>query len=383
MGFTVEDMLIIGQERYEMKLVAGNNGWANSISWLMMVEDLTIISNFSGKELAVTTCLGFQEEKKLLDLVMNLESHHAAGLILNTGYYITEVPKSVMDLCDELDLPLLTVPWNVVLSEMVKDLSVRIFFQGITDEKISAALIDAIEQPEEREKYVNDLLSVFDVDGEFQVVLMTTENLDAMDTVERKRIGYRLQIYMENISHNAHFFYYDGCFVLIANAVGAETLDEIIGGFEKRLRRRMPDTPIAVGMGSPVVDISNLHVSYKRALAAVKRAMRKKENRLNFDELGVDRLLLSVKDKALLEEMGPKLLAPVLEYDREHDGNYEETLYNYLKYDGSIQTVGKVMFIHRNTITYRMNKIRELLGNNLETAEDRLPYEIACRIMRL
>ena len=43
MGFTVEDMLIIARDKYKMELVAGQNGWANSISWLLMVEDTTIM----------------------------------------------------------------------------------------------------------------------------------------------------------------------------------------------------------------------------------------------------------------------------------------------------------------------------------------------------
>ena len=49
MGFTIEDMLVVSQDRYKMKMVAGNGGWSNSISWLLMLEDLTIIHNFTGK----------------------------------------------------------------------------------------------------------------------------------------------------------------------------------------------------------------------------------------------------------------------------------------------------------------------------------------------
>ena len=55
MGFTIEDMLVVSADKYQMKLVAGEKGWSNSISWLLMLEDLTIIQNFSGKELAVTS----------------------------------------------------------------------------------------------------------------------------------------------------------------------------------------------------------------------------------------------------------------------------------------------------------------------------------------
>ena len=59
MGFTIEDMLILSKDRYKMELVAGQNGWANSISWVLMLEDLATINHFAGKELVVTTGLGF------------------------------------------------------------------------------------------------------------------------------------------------------------------------------------------------------------------------------------------------------------------------------------------------------------------------------------
>lgn len=85
MGFTVEDMLLVSRQRYQMKLIAGKGGWSNSISWLLMVEDLTIVQRFSGKELAVTTCLGFQEEEKLHLLMEELVRRQASGLIINTG----------------------------------------------------------------------------------------------------------------------------------------------------------------------------------------------------------------------------------------------------------------------------------------------------------
>ena len=72
MGYTIEDMLTVSASRYQMELVAGSRGWSNSISWLLMLEDLTIIHNFTGKELAVTTGLGFQRDDDMLELVEEL-----------------------------------------------------------------------------------------------------------------------------------------------------------------------------------------------------------------------------------------------------------------------------------------------------------------------
>lgn len=377
MGFTIDDMNLLSKDRYQMEMVAGNKGWSNSISWILMLEDTAIIQNFAGKELAVTTGLGFQTEDKLKVLVEMLVKHHASGLIINTGEYIRQIPDSILQFCDENDFPLMTVPWEVLLVDMIKDFSIRIFLQGTTDEEITRALISAMETPENQELYRRTLLPYFDVDGEFRVVLFTTEGLDEMDTVERRRLSYRLQIYLENITHNGSFFYYDSNFVLIMNDVAKKKYDEIIDGVVQRTKRRMPDIPIFVGTGSCMKDISNLHIVYQRAKAAVTMARKKKLPILSFDDMGMYRLLYSVKDTSLLKEMSEVPLQPLLEYDEKHHANYVETLDWYLKYNGSIQAVSEAMYTHRNTIIYRISNIKKLLNCNLETTQERLIYQMA------
>ena len=383
MGFTIEDMLVVSADRYDMKLIAGERGWSNSISFLLMLEDDTIIRNFTGKELAVTTGLGFPTEAGLLSLIHLLIDHHASGLLVNTGFYITKIPESAVALCDENDFPLLTVPWDVYLADMIKDLSIRIFLQGSTDEQISEALIRAIENPDATEKARQELLPYFDVDGTFQLYLLYTDGLDRMDTVERKRIMYRLQLYLTNLTHNGHFFYYDACFVLIINALDDKTSRNIIEGCRRRAARHMPEAPIVIGCSSRVSDVSMLSLAYRRAKAALHMALATGKDLLYFDDMGVYRLLCSVDDQALLREMSTGLLGPLIEYDKKHDSNYVETLTLYLKYDESIQSVAKAMFTHRNTVLYRMRNIRRLLGSDLKTGEEKLPYAIACMILKM
>ena len=383
MGFTIEDMLLISRDTYDMKLIAGKDGWSNSINWLMMVEDLTIIRRFDGKELAVTTGLGFETEEKLLELLRLLSLQHAAGLIINVGEYIPQVPESAITFCNSCDLPLLTVPWNIRIADMIKDLSVRIFFQGIADEQLAQAFIAAIEHPDTPDDYREILLPYYDLDGAFQVILITTEGLDSMDTVERKRIGYRMELYLENISHNCEFFYYDSYFVLITNNLPPAVLEDVLARFEASLRRRMPDRRVAVGIGSRLKDISNLHTAYNRAKAAAIAALRIGLPRLSFDDMGLFRLLSQVPDRLLLQEMGDGMLAPLLDYDSKHNANYVETLECFLRTGGSYQSMAEQMFVHRNTLMYRMNNIKKMLDCDLETEEERLPYRIACLIHRM
>ena len=161
MGYTIEDMLLFSKDQYKMELIAGKKGWSNSISWVFMLEDMNMIRHFAGKELAVTTALGFDSTNKLKELVQVLSKNHASGLIINTGGYIYEIPEEIIDFCNENDFPLLTVPWEVVVAEMIKDISTRVFFQGIADERIQNAFIKAIKEPDNGESRM-ELLPYFD-----------------------------------------------------------------------------------------------------------------------------------------------------------------------------------------------------------------------------
>ena len=89
------------------------------------------------------------------------------------------------------------------------------------------------------------------------------------------------------------------------------------------------------------------------------------------------RLLYLVEDKAVLKEMETECLAALEEYDRKYHAGYVETLRSYLKHNGSIQAVAEELYTHRNTILYRIGNIRKVLGNELKTPEERLPYQIA------
>ncbi|SFG49098.1 PucR C-terminal helix-turn-helix domain-containing protein [Lachnospiraceae bacterium C7] len=383
MGFTIEDMMLVSKTRYSVKMIAGKNGWSNSISWIHMLEDTVTVQNFWGKELAVTTGLGFRTPEALMELAKEMVRHHGAGLVLNVGHYIKEVPQELMDYCNENDFPLLTVPWEVHMGDMAKDINIRIFLQDGADEQISNAMIKAIEAPANQDEYRKVLLPHFDVDGTFQVVLITTKGLDTMDTVERKKLSYRIQMYLEQITHNGNFFYYDSFFVLVVNNVSKEDLEEIVSGMLQRAKKRMVQFPLHVGVGSEVTDISQLYISYMRAKGAVRMSLKHEENLKYFDDLGLYRLLYSVNDQKLLDDMKYTPLKPLIEYDEKHHGNYVDTLESYLRHNGSIQAVAEEMFTHRNTVIYRISNIKKLLGNDLSTPDERLPYQMAYYIRKM
>ena len=99
--------------------------------------------------------------------------------------------------------------------------------------------------------------------------------------------------------------------------------------------------------------------------------------------MGLFRLISRVEDQDLLRQMSEEPLSPLLAYDREHGTEFTDTLKMYLKCGGSIKSVSEKMFIHRNTILYRMSQIREILGTDLESQSERVKYLIAFMIREM
>ena len=137
MGFTIEEALVQTQNQYKLKLLAGKEGCANAITWVHMIEDTTIIRQLWGKELAVTTGLGFQTHDALFEFIKCLVKYHSVGLIVNTGKYIMDIPQDIIDYCNEQDFPLLTTPWEVHMADLIKDFSMRCLFSEKEDSEIS------------------------------------------------------------------------------------------------------------------------------------------------------------------------------------------------------------------------------------------------------
>ncbi|KIR02146.1 Regulator of polyketide synthase expression [Lachnospiraceae bacterium TWA4] len=100
----------------------------------------------------------------------------------------------------------------------------------------------------------------------------------------------------------------------------------------------------------------------------------------SFKEMGFYRILYSTLDEHLLEDYYTELMSPLLDYDKQHNSFYTETFFRYLLNDGSIIKVANQMFTHRNTVNYRMGKIREILHCDFTSQKERLPYLIAYHI---
>jgi DNA-binding PucR family transcriptional regulator len=81
----------------------------------------------------------------------------------------------------------------------------------------------------------------------------------------------------------------------------------------------------------------------------------------------------------VLRSLRERLLGPVREYDARHKADLLPTLTSFLACDGSWSACAARMYVHVNTVRYRIGRIESLTGRDLSVLADRVDFFLALR----
>jgi DNA-binding PucR family transcriptional regulator len=98
------------------------------------------------------------------------------------------------------------------------------------------------------------------------------------------------------------------------------------------------------------------------------------------DEVASHELLLATVPASVLRTFRERLLGPLLAYDDHHRAELLPTLREFLACSGSWNTCAAKMYVHVNTVRYRIRRIEELTGRDLSCLDDQVDFFLALRI---
>lgn len=147
-------------------------------------------------------------------------------------------------------------------------------------------------------------------------------------------------------------------------------------------RKRFPGLVVRCGIGEVHRSAEGLRTSATDAKAALSVSRQTKPHRdvVAIDALGLNRMLVewyaSDRTRASVDD----LLAPLVELGPTAAEESIRTLQAYLDHQNSPARAAEVLRVHRQTVSYRLNKIGKQLGVDLNDPEQRLALQLACRV---
>ncbi len=374
MAITVRKLFKNATILYQMKLIAGKQGLDRLVQWVHIIEDEDVSKFLHGQELIFTAGILNTGEEWFLNFAKKLYAVGTAAFVINIGPHTKEVPRSVIEFCDEVQMPLFTIPWQTRMVDMTRDFCHRIMKNDDVEMSMSTTIKNIIFGIGDLETQITHMERYgYQREGRFSFVAISV----VADSKEDGEVKIeRLKRYAESIARSIHELYvafsYNGDLILALVDYSVYEVENFIEKYLSITDKEVPKWQFYMGVSSNTRNIRNQQCNFNRALEALRMAKKQQRQEVYYDKLGVYKLLLSVEDKEVLRDFYKECVGKIEVYDKENQTDLMSFLKIYLENNGSPQIVSEKQYVHRNTVTNQLKKVAKITGLDPMDLEDRV-----------
>lgn len=273
----------------------------------------------------------------------------------------------------DLDYELLERFSNVVAIEMEKNEFYKdnkgVMYSYLLGDILSGKLQNkkALEQ---RTKFLNWKMYRW-----FQLAVITDRRQELFDD-KVQFIGREIR----NIIPDCRWTYYQKSMVLFLSRPYESMVSE---NESREFERFVKENDLVVGVSVAFENLGRAYHYYVQALRTVDAADENgKSGVFRFDEMIPDCIAILLSKRYDLRDFCPSAIEKLQKYDAENNTNMLETLDKYLLYVNEPLKAASSLNIHRNTLLYRINKIKELSETDLSNGDQRLKIQLYLKFMK-
>ncbi len=166
----------------------------------------------------------------------------------------------------------------------------------------------------------------------------------------------------------------------VSEGAGIKELNKVAAQMEEALRDGAEST-VVVGIGTVANHLRELAKSYKEAQIAIEvgKVFDTEKYIINYENLGIGRLIYQLPTtlcEMFLQEVFKK--NPIDALDQET----LFTIHKFFENNLNVSETARKLFVHRNTLVYRLEKIKKLTGLDLREFDDAITFKVALMVKK-
>ena len=362
------------------KLLAGKKGLNREISWPYVRTTESISQWLYGEELIFVFYTDIkQDDNSFLSLIEECIYKKLSGIvILIDDKDIDSIPKNVIDKANEEDFPVIVMPWNIKLIDITQEILFKLE-QKKEEKKNSKRFLESIifskdylqEDIHALSEFYNIKLRPFHYVCIFKMQKPSNVSYDLEQI--NKYIIHSLEeaINKENQTLIPMEYANNLMFLIFTNDYneGEKSIEAVETVFNL-VSSKYLEVENSLSFSRIRQSNSDIKISYKEAFKALSMIdiYHKDLKIIKYKELGIIRWLVELSDIKEIQRYCYENLGPILEYDKNHGMNLMGTLKCYFQNNRHLVKTSQELFIHRNTLIYRLSTIKELLNIDLDDA---------------
>lgn len=380
--------LLEAVEEEKLTILAGENNLDQAVRWIHMVESIEISGFLEGQEIAFTTGAALKSEDELCQMVKGIIANRATAIVVNLGPYIREVPLEIIEYCKEYQFPLITAPWETHMAHIMQIFCMKITEADKESMELSSAVKNAIFFPNQEELYFPSL-ERYHYSPKWSYCVAMIEVIQGVQQVDAER-RKKIQKYIENQLlyqyQDVIVFEIEEKVILIFNRLSEEqvleALKRVIRNYQGLLRK---DERSYIGVGKSTINMKCISKSFNQAKGALRlqKIRNLPEQAVSYTDLGLYKILLALDDKGIGREYHQEMLGKLIKYDETDQTDLCKVLECYLNHSGKVKETSEELFVHRNTVNKKINKIEEIIGCDMSDLDTRMRFKIAFMIQEI
>lgn len=381
-----------------IRLAAGEAGLDRIITWPYVKQTRSLKGWLNGGEIlfVVDESKGY-EEAFYTGIVKEAHRLDVSAIVFLCGgaRYAVCLPQEALRLGDKYAIPLFEMPSDIRMIDVTKEISKAIFLWNNKNRQAENLLLNLIH-----EDYLQGLpgdatgtLYGFDLGRSYFVVVISDKNIlqslqenDMLALTNRFSV-ITMRIQAECDRHGDQFISTMLCGTAICclsvrDEAARRSYIAHIG--EQLTSYNMANAcDLQAGASRLHKDLGEMPRAYEEGRQALRYRMKRIDAaRISaYEDMGIMQFLISSKDKNLLIEYSNDLLKDLVALERKENTEYVKTLWYYLRNNNSLVRTAQALFIHRNTLVNRINKIQSIIGKDLGDVDTKVRYLNAFSIL--
>ncbi|MCU6761821.1 Sugar diacid regulator [uncultured Roseburia sp.] len=252
------------------------------------------------------------------------------------------------------------------------------FFQQNKDIMYSYFLADLLDSKDINYPSIRDRLHTMGMDLKDDLYILT------ISASSYHHAAAKLEVIVSELNRiltGAIYAIYENSLVLLFSRARENTLT---GREEEALASYLKENNLYAGISNFFTDLKGIRRFYLQAKCAAEIGNRLRERGpvFYYSDLYFYHIMEICEEKEKLQYFIHPAMMKLLYYDQEKNSELLNTMQIYLQNPGSTAKIASELHIHKNTLLYRMNKIKELTGCSLENGDEMMSLSFSYKIMR-
>ncbi len=382
---TFEELLAIDKMSKAIVYV-GNTKYNRRIENLYLADDSAFINRVSRGELVLLSDAVYAGmEENLSAVIEKLAAKNAAGLLLATGEHLTEPDEKAIASGNAAGFPLITIPFEGSLSKVVASIYYAIFRSR---EKVKKADVFMRELLFGDEETALSYLPQYNYVGSRQhIVMYLGLDQSGSDIALLEEVARAVPANLSLQLFSVYYMDTEGVIVVLELSQ-REPLEHVVmrilNAVHNSLQEVLHGKSVSAGVSSIFYEPERMRACIDEAKRAfeVQRGCGIKHSARYFEEIGVYRFFYEFGNDIELKDFVMEILGELIQYDEENNSDYVNTLQVYLEEGKNIGETAQKLYVHRNTIKYRITKVEEILNIDLEDTNTVFNLQFAFKIRK-